>query len=114
MRSFRTHLLVFAIALFLPSCASSVNKVMDSWIGSHQSDLIASWGPPARTASDGKGGTILIYEQYVDLGQKAGRATVDSGGNVRYTAPESRGYTQTRMFYVNDRGIIYHWMWQGL
>lgn len=93
---------------------ASVTELMNSWLGSHQSDLIASWGPPKRTASDGKGGTILIYEEYVDLGQTSGRAYVDYWGNITYTNPQQRGYTRTRMFYVNERGYIYNWRWQGL
>ena len=98
---------------FCGGCASSINKVMESWTGSHQSDLIASWGPPTRTASDGKGGEVLIYEAYVDLGQTPGTAYVDPWGNVRYTAPRQNGYTRVREFYVDQNGIIYSWRWQG-
>lgn len=103
-----------ALLLLLAACASSIEKKMTFWVGHHQAELIASWGPPSRTASDGKGGSILIYEKYVNLGQAPGKATADSAGNVKYTAPTQQGYTRTRMFYVNANGIIYHWRWQGL
>jgi len=106
--------LLLATSLGLGGCASTINKTMDSWIGHHQSELIQSWGPPTQTAPDGKGGSILIYGSYVDLGQTPGRASVDPYGNVRYTAPEQRGYSRTRMFYVDQNGIIYYWRWQGL
>ena len=95
-------------------CASRVNEIMQSWVGQHKGDLIASWGPPNQVASDGRGGEILIYGSYVDLGQTPGRATTDYWGNVTYTAPQKRGYQRTRMFYVNPEGYIYMWRWKGL
>jgi hypothetical protein len=72
-----------------------MSNMMESWRGHHQSELIASWGPPQSTASDGAGGTILIYSGYVNQGQFG-------------------GYQRTRMFYVNDYGYIYTWIAQGL
>ena len=68
-----------------------VTKTMDSWVGAPQAKLIRSWGPPTRTASDGAGGTILIYEYDRDTGQ-----------------------TAVRMFYVDPSGTIYYWRWKGL
>lgn len=105
--------LVILVGL-LSGCASSVNEMMQSWVGHHQSELIAKWGPPLQTASDGKGGTVLIYGEYVDLGQTPGQARRDYFGNITYTAPQQQGYQRTRMFYVNQNGYIYHWRWQGL
>jgi hypothetical protein len=45
---------------FIPGCAS-INKTMQSWVGNHQSDLIANWGPPQQVMDDGRGGKIFIY-----------------------------------------------------
>ena len=81
-------------ALLCTSCATR-SRMMESWMDNHQSQLILSWGPPNRTASDGAGGTILIYEEAVQV-------------------TDDDGYTATRMFYVNPSGIIYAWRWQGL
>lgn len=111
---------LFAIVSFLllvQGCVST-QEIMNSWLGHHQSDLIASWGPPTRTASDGKGGSILIYEQFVDLGQSPGEVRWDWGkdfwgkdsGGITYKEPQQHGYVRTRMFYVNERGYIYHWL----
>lgn len=112
---------IFLVLPFLiPACASNINEIMDSWLGHHQSELIASWGPPQRTSFDGKGGTILIYEQYVDLGQEPGKIVYQPGplgrntilgdtGTYKYTAPKQRGFTNIRMFYVNPEGYIYFW-----
>jgi len=114
IREFLPIVLLFIIPLFFTGCATTINKTMDSWVGRHQSELIASWGPPNRVADDGKGGRILIYGSYVDLGQTPGRGDVDYFGNITYTAPQQRGYTRTRMFYVDSDGYIYSWRWQGL
>lgn len=104
--------LILAILLTW-GCASRVNEVMQSWVGKHQSDLIQAWGPPQQTAGDGKGGTILIYSSYVNLGQSPGQVTSYSPGYATYTAPQQQGYQRTRMFYVNSDGYIYNWRWQG-
>ncbi len=114
--AYRTHNIAALGAMILTLCVSgctSPSKVMQSWVGSHQSDLIASWGPPNRTASDGKGGTILIYEQYVNLGQTPGHATTDYFGNITYTAPQQQGYQRSRMLWVDENGVIYRWKWKG-
>ena len=80
-------------------CASRVNEVMQSWVGKHQSDLIQAWGPRQQTASDGKGGSILIYNSYVNLGQTPDQATSYSTGYATYTTPQQQGYQRTRMFF---------------
>jgi len=87
---------------------------MQSWVGSHKSELYQSWGPPTRITDDGKGGEILIYETYVNTGQTSGEVRTDSRGTISYTNPQQTGYVRTRMFYVDKNGIIYHWRWQGL
>lgn len=112
MKTIRHFLSAAAIILVVAGCVSP-SKTMQSWVGHHQSELIASWGPPQSTASDGAGGTILIYGSYVNLGQQPGQV-YGSYGNYYYTAPQQRGYQRTRMFYVNSSGIIYRWRWQGL
>ncbi|SRR6266508_5471973 len=88
----------------LGGCAS-VDSMMASWMGHHQSELIASWGPPQRTASDGAGGTVLIYLEY--------RSQVGRTGSV-LGALTAGGSVAERMFYVNADGIIYRWRWRGL
>ena len=90
--------------------AEETNKLMASWVGSHQSDLIAKWGPPSRTASDGNGGSILIYEA---MGQIPGQVYRVPFGGLNYTAPQQVA-RWSRMFYVNPQGVIYRWRWQGL
>ncbi len=107
------YVILLSAILALTGCASKINEMMSSWVGSHQSDLIAQWGPPHRVTGDGQGGSILIYYQQVDLGQEPGKITTDMMGNATYTVPERRGYQRVRMFYVNTHGIIYNWRWRG-
>ena len=103
---------IFLCLLFLivlVGCAS-ISRKMDSWKGHHKSELIASWGPPSRVTSDGKGGEILIYEYDRNFGQTRGQIYSDGS----YTAPRQNRYTAYRMFYVDGNGYIYNWRWQGL
>ena len=106
------HVTVILFVFALSGCASKINEVMDSWVGSHKSELIGRWGPPNQTTSDGLNGEILIYSSNVVLPQTLGRATTDTFGNTTYTAPQQNGYQRTRMFYVNKEGSIYSWRWQ--
>lgn len=113
MRLFFRSVIIILVMLST-GCAAKLNRQMESWVGHHQSELIASWGPPNQTASDGKDGTILIYGNYVNLGQTPGQVRTDYYGNMAYTAPQQRGYNRTRMFYVDTRGYVYSWRWQGM
>lgn len=87
----RKFIFLFSLILFILSC-SSQRKVMDSWLGSNKQQLIMSWGPPARTASDGSNGEILVYANQVYLPQY-------NINNYNY-----------KMFYVDGSGKIYHWL----
>jgi len=88
--------------------SNKAQEVMESWVGQHESDLIASWGPPNKIMPDGKGGTVLDYSHYRDFGY---RGYIDRFGNL-YGYP--LGYTADRYFYVDSNGIIYNFKWKGL
>ena len=105
-------IIIIFLCLSILGCAS-INKTMRSWVGHHKSELILKWGPPSRTADDGKGGEILIYEYQRNLGQEPGTVR-SSGGQIVYTEPTQRTYIATRMFWVDEKGIIYSWRWKGL
>jgi hypothetical protein len=78
------------LLLVLAGCASSgIDQLMNSWVGSHKSKLILSWGPPARYDSDGLDGEVLTWEFRRD------------------------GYVATRSFWVHADGTIYAWRWHG-
>lgn len=102
--------ILFIVSL---STCKIINKAMDSYVGHTKQELYQSMGPPTRITSDGGGGEIIIYETYVRLQQTPGQVYGDDG-QVTYTTPQNNGYTRSRMFYVNSKGIIYSWRWSGL
>ena len=122
----KTMLLVFfALILFSPNStgcaprvnyskkASTVNRIMESWVGHYQSELIAHWGPPTKIVSDEKGGNIIIYESLKGTWGNIRDKSIDGGAHYP-TSPKQPGYAATRIFYVNEKGIIYSWKWSGL
>jgi len=93
--------------------ASTISRFMDSWVGHYQSELIAYWGPSTKIVSDGKGGKIIIYESLKGTwGNERDKRIV--GGTHYPAGPRQPGYAATRIFYVNEKGIIYSWKWSGL
>jgi len=97
----------------MASKVKKMNNIMNSWVGVHKSDLIRAWGPPSRYESDGSRGEILIYEYRTGY-QLPGTAYIGQDGNLYYTNPTQINRDSYRMFYVNKKGIIYYWRWQGL
>ena len=125
--------LVFLLALSsITGCATMINKKMASWVGHNVNDLIASWGPPQQTMSDGQGGQILTYSQarqWTTPGQSTTSTTTTAnvyGGvysahgsgqgtsRTTYNPPKTYGYNTQRMFWVDKNGRIYRWAWKGL
>ena len=120
-------LITLSLALCAGGCAS-INKVMASWMGSHVSALVASWGPPQQVYSDGQGGRVLVYllDRTYTLPASSTTTTIASGGVVgtqfygntqsytTYTPEYTDGYTAYRMFWAGPDGIIYRWQWKGL
>ncbi len=141
----RKYLLsIVIIPIFLAGCAGNINKNMDSWMDHNVSDLIAKWGPPQQTMSDGSGGQILIYSSRVEW-TTPGRATTNTSGTANsygnfnantygsntygnysgstygnatstttYTPPKTHGYNKSRMFWADRNGRLYKWQWKGL
>jgi hypothetical protein len=108
----RVTLSLIAIALFaFCGCATTVENDMSTWVGRTEAQVVAAWGAPTRTASDGKDGTILVY----DL------PTMPISGSVGYfgggVGVSTHGYPlahqKTRQFYLNRWGIVYDYFWKG-
>lgn len=83
-------ILTLLLVTLLLSCTST-KKVMSSWVGDTKRNLILKWGPPAKIASDGGDGEILIYASQV------------------YIPQYKMNYWDYKMFYANISGKIYHW-----
>ena len=93
--------------------AGKISRIMDSWLGHYQSELIAYWGLPTKIVPDGKGGNIIIYESLKGTwGNIKDKRIV--GGAHYPTEGRQPGYAATRIFYVNEKGIVYSWKWSGL
>jgi len=111
MRKFLS-ILFFLSLISTAGCGRSekISTAMDSWKGSHQSQLIRSWGPPTLTHSDGKGGQILEW-RYERGSNKTTATTVPNTQTTIYRH-KSKSYA-SRMFWVDEEGIIYYWSWKG-
>lgn len=83
---------LLAISCLFVSCVSE-KKMMDSWVNHPKTELIEKFGPPARQASNGSDGQILIYA-----------TTYYIYGTTTY---------KYRMFYTDSDGKIYHWLVQS-
>ena len=106
--------MVLSIALVLTGCRIRRTReiqTMRSWLGYHQSELIAEWGPPIRIMPDGKGGTVIDYSYYKDLGE---RGQITSVGRWRFISMSRTGYGSARFFYVDSNGYIYDFKWKRL
>jgi len=93
--------------------ANVVNNIMNSWVGHYQTSLVSAWGQPTEVVPGDRGGRILIYESLKGTwGEETDKRIV---GGAQYKArPRQEGYTAIRKFYVNEKGIIYSWEWEGL
>jgi hypothetical protein len=122
-----TAAILVAVIVMLPGCAGKINKVMDSWMGAHYSNLIASWGPPQQVFDDGGGGRLLVWTQGRSY-TVPGYATTTTNFNANvydnyiwgsatsrtvYNPAQTYGWTAYRMFWIGSDGRIYRWAWKG-
>lgn len=117
--------LICLLSIFLHGCSTAVQSQaqwqatvtaeMTLWEGRTQVELIASWGPPTQTTTDGSTGQILIYETFRSW-HVAGssRSWTDVFGITRgvHTSPREGSNTIRKMFYVDVTGVIYRWLVQ--
>lgn len=82
--------LLLLILIFLTFCCSSISELTRGGIGQPISTVMDRYGPPSRVTSDGSGGSIYIWEQWVDKNHG------------------SRDLWST-MYWVDSKGIIYKW-----
>ncbi len=90
----KSILILFAVTL-LTACTSQ-KDIMNSWLGSTKQNLIMSWGPPTRTASDGGSGEILVYSY--------------QGYYPGFNGQGAFTYWDNKYMYANSEGKIYYWM----
>jgi hypothetical protein len=88
-------LILVVIAFVITGCATHENykKILDTWVGQSEADLIRSWGVPINSYDAG-GNTFLVYQttrQYTTQGQPSTYSTYNVG-NTYYTQ-EHKGYS---------------------
>jgi hypothetical protein len=119
--------IIIVVVCLFTGCAS-INKTMQLWMGHHQSDLIANWGPPQQVMDDGQGGKIFIYITTRTFTSPGHSTTTVTGsaygmgnyaygtarGYTTYTPPQTTSYNACRMFWIDGNGYIYRWAWRGL
>jgi hypothetical protein len=113
---------VISFSLLVEACAFIERDVeLNPWVGSHKSYLIASWGAPAKTTVDGKGGAILIYEGeyirvYIEKAEIYGNVYYfyyARFGGIYYVREIDHSYRRQTRFYVDEKGYIYKWETRG-
>lgn len=77
--------------------AQELSKIMKTWVGSHKSKVILSWGAPNRYASDGNNGEIMIWET---------SKIVTFNDGTLFMQKRVRDYKE---FYVDAVGVIYNY-----
>lgn len=55
-----SRILILAPPFLLAACGT-LDRNMKQWVGQHQDELIATWGPPTNTATLSDGRQSLVY-----------------------------------------------------
>jgi hypothetical protein len=76
---------------FFASCTSK-KSMMNSWLGRSKQDLIQNFGEPAKAASDGRTGQIIVY----------GAGVSKEKNNTTYY--------DYKIFYLNHQDKVYDWL----
>lgn len=114
-------LAITAILSVLVGCATTANyeKILSSWVGSTELDLVRKWGPPHQAYEAG-GRKFLVYSssRNVYLPGTAPSYTTTVIGNTVYTnrvggSPgQNIGLSCQTTFEVSGERIV-SWRWQG-
>ena len=81
----RRQFFLFVVALVFLGCASSVNNLMQSWVGHSADELMMKWGPPTQVVDGPAGGKFIIYRSsydYTTVGVPATAPTVVTNGYI--------------------------------
>jgi hypothetical protein len=89
MKSLFVNLLILPLLVLTIGC-SSINKLTQDGIGQPIPTIIDSMGPPSRVTPDGRGGSVYIWEHWVDTGYGS-------------------GHVWSNVFWADSNGVIYKW-----
>jgi hypothetical protein len=83
--------------------ADRMKRIMDSWLGSDISDVIANWGPPSQVTDIGNGNKIYSWT--------SSSTSTYFYPATQYSKAHAENYTseKSRSFWVNSDGKVYKW-----
>ena len=97
----RVFFLILSAVLVLTSCSvtrKASTAPAQPWVGSTTEEIIKTRGDPSRIDSDGKGGSIIVYESAPNYDDP----------NYDILDPEaSKQHRQYARFYLDNEGICY-------
>lgn len=111
---------LFFLVMFLSGCATvdgkltivplfptheNYEKKLQTWIGSKENDLVASWGPPASVYQTEEG-KFLTFQEFGGT-----RSTMNPIGNSYYVNTVNNACKTT--FFINDLGFVQSWQYEG-
>ena len=112
---------LIAILFALAGCATTANyeKILQSWVGDTELNLIRKWGPPRQSYEAG-GSKFLVdsSSRNVYLPGTAPSYTTTVIGNTAYTNPvggtpgQNIGLSCESTFEISGERIV-SWRWQG-
>lgn len=120
--------LVVAIAalFFVAACETyaGYQQLMDTWVGTHADDLVASWGPPDGFYENADGSRVLRYSSassyYVPGTTHSNPVTTynwDGTTSTSYNSYTTPGYTVssscTSTFFTDPLQVIVRWTSDG-
>ncbi|MDA8362971.1 MAG: hypothetical protein M0Z84_03950 [Gammaproteobacteria bacterium] len=141
-RSWFHVILLASMIVMFAGCATTANyeKILQSWVGGSEDDLVQAWGPPQSSYPLSSGGKVIEYIRrssvtsggyihYVPVttnnngmvniyGSNGGYANGNySGTSTTYVPERSPTYTMHFVcitdFTVDAAGIIRAWSWKG-
>jgi hypothetical protein len=113
--------MVIIMTMTLTACATTENyeKILRSWVGSSEIDLLRSWGPP-NSQFYSSGTTFLTYERYGNVFIPGSDPTFRTTriGNTLYTnttggSPSYNIPTSCRTIFEIRNTTIVSWRWEG-
>ena len=111
----KKHLWIVVLGLFLSGCATSANysKIVSSWVGNTENQLVSSWGPPIGSYVKDDDSKILTYQSSGSY-QLPGQAVTDPMTGYPTTTAGATVLTNcTTRFYISSSGTITSWDWKG-
>jgi hypothetical protein len=117
----KIYSLIFAALVSLSGCATTANfeKMLSTWVGVSEENLISRWGPPTRAYASGRTKYLTFDKSatgYVPGTPPTYSTTVI--GNTAYTNTHggTSGYVYTKncsTTFTITNGVVSSWRWEG-